>query len=168
MTRSKNNDAWQRAASFAARSHLHQFRRDGKTPYSAHPFRVAMTVRHVFEIDDPTVITAALLHDVIEDTTVDYDDLAEEFGTEVAEIVAVLSKDPRMPEPQREQAYDEGLARAGWKAKAIKLADVYDNYCDCAPDGRKKILDKVHRALAIAGADQHLTLAVRAVKELIS
>ena len=36
-----------------------------------------------------------------EDTTVDYDDLIEEFGVEVADMVAALSKDPRMIEPLR-------------------------------------------------------------------
>ena len=39
------NPPWQKAASAAARFHRHQFRKDGATPYVAHPFRVAMTVR---------------------------------------------------------------------------------------------------------------------------
>lgn len=168
MAKENPNDAWQRAASFAARHHLHQLRRDGKTPYAAHPFRVAMTLRHVFEIADPVAITAALLHDVIEDTTVDYDDLAEEFGTEVADVVAALSKDARMPEPERERAYDEQLSRAGWRAKAIKLADVYDNYCDSSGDRRKTFVDKVRRAIAIAGDDAQLKKAVAIVKDLIA
>ena len=48
--------SWQRAASFAARQHHGQFRKDGATPYVAHPVRVALTVRHLFGVDDPATI----------------------------------------------------------------------------------------------------------------
>jgi guanosine-3',5'-bis(diphosphate) 3'-pyrophosphohydrolase len=103
---------WPKAASFAARYHQNQMRKDGKTPYIAHPFRVAMTVRDVFGVDDPVALAAALLHDVIEDTTADYDDLDREFGSEVARVVASLTKDMRLPEKEREAAYDRQLATA--------------------------------------------------------
>jgi guanosine-3',5'-bis(diphosphate) 3'-pyrophosphohydrolase len=43
------------AASFAARAHRAQVRKDGETPYVAHVFRVCLIVRHVFGIDDPAV-----------------------------------------------------------------------------------------------------------------
>ena len=56
------------AVSFAARAHRHQLRKDGETPYVAHPFRVCLIVRHIFGIDDPAFLSAALLHDTIEDT----------------------------------------------------------------------------------------------------
>ncbi len=148
------NDLWQRAASFAARAHRSQVRKDGATPYVAHPFRVALTVRHVFGCDDPVALAAALLHDVIEDCDIDYDDLAGRFGAPVADCVAALSKDPRLPEPEREPAYDEQIRRADWRAKLIKLADVYDNTCDRIgridnPDV-EKLLNRCRRALALA------------------
>src|SRR5947207_14097454 len=84
------------AASFAARAHRHQLRKDNQTPYAAHPFRVCLIVRHVFGFDDPKALAAALLHDTIEDTTTDRDDLIEQFGAEVAEWVAALTKDNRL------------------------------------------------------------------------
>src|SRR5688500_2703577 len=93
---------WQRAAAMAARLHQGQMRKDGKTPYIAHPMRVALTVRDIFGVDDPVALAAALLHDLIEDTTADYDDVAKEFGPEVANVVAALTKDMRKPEDQRE------------------------------------------------------------------
>ena len=55
------------AASFAARAHQHQLRKDRQTPYVAHPFRVCLIARNVFGVDDPNVLTTALLHDTIED-----------------------------------------------------------------------------------------------------
>ncbi|MGC3970928.1 MAG: HD domain-containing protein [Pirellulales bacterium] len=79
---------------FRGPAHQHQFRKDGRTPYIAHPLRVALTVRHVFEIDDPTARIAAVLHDTLEDTTTDYDDLFERFGRDVADAVAALNERP--------------------------------------------------------------------------
>src|SRR5262245_42497729 len=72
------------AVAFAARAHRPQLRKDGQTPYVSHVFRVCLVVWHVFGVDDPRVLTAAVLHDTIEDTTTDYDDLREQFGDDVA------------------------------------------------------------------------------------
>jgi len=161
---------WQIAASMCARLHRHQQRKDGTTPYDSHPFRVALTVRHVFGVDDDAAIAAALLHDVIEDTAADYDDVAEACGTEVADIVGALTKDMRLPEDEREKAYDEQLARASWKARLVKLADVYDNVCDSTAGGmRRRALKKGSRAIACAGTDHPgLIEAARALESLIA
>jgi guanosine-3',5'-bis(diphosphate) 3'-pyrophosphohydrolase len=118
------------AVAFAARAHRGQLRKDRETPYHSHVFRVCLIVRHVFGIDDPQVLTAAILHDTIEDTKTDYDDLIEEFGVEVAGWVATLSKDKRQREAQREAEYSERLAQAPWQVKVCKLADIFDNVLD--------------------------------------
>ena len=159
---------WQEAASFAARRHLHQVRKDGRTPYVAHPFRVAMTVRDLFGESDPEILCAALLHDLIEDTPTDYDTIRNKFGTRVADLVVALTKDMRLPEELREPAYDRQLADAEWGAKLIKLADVFDNLCDTAlPSLRSKALDKAKRALDLAGDDPRLAPAAAKVRTLI-
>ncbi len=118
------------AVSFAARAHRHQVRKDKETPYAAHPFRVCLVLRHVFGIDDPAILTAALLHDTIEDTPTDFDDIAERFGEGVAGWVAVLTKDMRLRDDIREPAYFAALAAGDWQVQLIKLADLYDNLCD--------------------------------------
>jgi guanosine-3',5'-bis(diphosphate) 3'-pyrophosphohydrolase len=118
------------AVAFAARAHRNQLRKDGQTPYVSHVFRACLTVRHVFEISDMPTLTAAVLHDTIEDTTTDYDDLAEHFGPQIAGWVALLSKDKRIEEGPREQEYRKQLASADWQVKACKLADVFDNLTD--------------------------------------
>jgi guanosine-3',5'-bis(diphosphate) 3'-pyrophosphohydrolase len=138
------------AASFAARAHRHQLRKDRETPYIAHPFRVCLIVRHVFGIDDPEVLTAALLHDTVEDTTTDCDDLIEHFGPRVASWVAVLSKDKRLPDEQRESAYMEGLANAPLPVKLCKLADIFDNLMDSthlSPAERRKTVNRSNKYL---------------------
>lgn len=154
-----------KAASFAAQRHRHQMRKDGETPYIAHPFRVTMIVRDLFNIDDEEVLAAALLHDTIEDTCTDYDDLAANFGERVAGIVSVLTKDMSKPETLREKEYDLQLAAGPWEARLIKLADVLDNSVDAGSIGiSRKAADKVARALALAEGDDRLVDAVNKVR----
>src|SRR5712672_2578769 len=100
------------AIAFAARAHRHQLRKDNQTPYVSHVVRVAFVLRHVFGIADERILTAAVLHDTIEDTTTDFDDIEKQFGSEIAGWVALLSKDKRLPDPQREAVYQESLASA--------------------------------------------------------
>ncbi len=168
----KRAEAWQKAVAVAARAHHRQFRKDGRTPYIAHVYRVTMTVRDLFGCDDIIALAAALLHDTIEDTERDYDDIEIVCGTEVADVVAALSKDMRLPEPKREEAYDAQLARGPWQAKLIKLADTYDNYCDQAtavtrPTPLFAAISRMNRALAIAGDDPRLAAGVRIVREAV-
>jgi guanosine-3',5'-bis(diphosphate) 3'-pyrophosphohydrolase len=118
------------AVSFAARAHDGQRRKDGKTPYVAHVMRVALIVRHKFGFDDPEMLKAALLHDTIEDTTTDFDDVAEHFSPAVASWAAALSKDKRLQEEPREKAYVAVLRSSPWQVQICKLADVYDNAID--------------------------------------
>jgi (p)ppGpp synthase/HD superfamily hydrolase len=118
------------AISFAARAHRHQVRKDGQTPYVAHVFRVCLIVRHLFGIDDPQMLMAAVLHDAIEDTPTDFDDLEEKFGRQVAQWAAALCKDMRLPEKEREEEYIAHLVAAPWQVKVCKLADIFDNLMD--------------------------------------
>lgn len=161
---------WQAAASLAARAHRHQLRKDGITPYTAHPTRVALTIALVFGVTDEVTLAAALLHDVIEDCDCDFDEVEEAAGREVATIVAAMSKDMRLPEDEREPAYDRQLAEGPWQARLVKLADVYDNYADVAARNdaaRAKIREKAERALKLAEGDERLAEAARIVRQLI-
>lgn len=137
-----------RAHSFAARQHAGQMRQDGRTPYAAHPARVMTILAVVFGVRDVDLLAAAVLHDVIEDTTADRDDLAEQFGERVAELVAALSKDKRLPEAERERRYLESLVAAPLEVQLCKLGDVYDNLLDSATlseAGRNRQLERARR-----------------------
>jgi guanosine-3',5'-bis(diphosphate) 3'-pyrophosphohydrolase len=118
------------AVAFAARAHRPQLRKDGQTPYVSHVFRVTLVLRDVFGISDRRTLTAAVLHDTLEDTNTDFDDLQETFGTEVAGWVAALSKDKRLAHDPREEAYGRTLADAPWQVQVCKLADIFDNLID--------------------------------------
>jgi guanosine-3',5'-bis(diphosphate) 3'-pyrophosphohydrolase len=144
-----------KAISFAARAHRHQLRKDGITPYAAHPCRVAMTISVIFGIQDIETLAAAVLHDTIEDTTTDYDDLHASFGDNVAYWVGVLTKDMRLPESTREADYEEALINGPWQVWICKLADLYDNVSDTdalSPAARDRSLGK---ALATLNAFAH-------------
>jgi (p)ppGpp synthase/HD superfamily hydrolase len=139
------------AISFAARAHQGQLRKDGRTPYASHVFRVCLIARQIFGIDDVSVLTAAVLHDTVEDTTTDFDDLRERFGAEIAGWVADLSKDKRLPETEREKAYEARLAQATWQVKICKLADIFDNLMDSVhtpPEKQARTIRNAHRYLA--------------------
>lgn len=147
------DDAVMDAATYAARVHAGQVRKDGSTPYVAHVYRVALRVGG-FGCDQPEALAAALLHDTIEDCDTDYDDLHALFGQTVADWVALLSKDARKPEPQREKEYYSTLATAPWQVRLIKLADCCDNLADALrgpTSGKTKPIVHAHHALNTLG-----------------
>ena len=131
MPQASPDDIIFEAVAFAAHAHRHQIRKDNKTPYVSHVMRVCLVVRHVFGFDDPEMLAAALLHDTIEDTTTDCDDIIERFGPRVARWVGALTKDMRLPYDEREAAYAAAIDAADWQVKGCKLADMYDNLGDC-------------------------------------
>ena len=74
---------------FSIKAHGEQMRHSGD-PYYAHPIEVAGILAGLHL--DVASISTALLHDVLEDTQVTYDELAEEFSPEIAELVRGVTK----------------------------------------------------------------------------
>ena len=146
-------DSWQLvtdAALIAANSHEGQQRHDG-TPYVQHPARVAVLLAQAGGSE--ALIAAGFLHDVIEDSTVDWDEINEVCNADVANWVAAMTKDMRMPEAQREAAYQQQLAEGPWQGRAVKLADQIDNLTNASPKARLKVQPKAQWALDIATTD---------------
>ncbi|MBT3198173.1 MAG: HD domain-containing protein, partial [Gammaproteobacteria bacterium] len=88
---------------FSAEAHDGQSRLTGE-PYIYHPIEVARILAEMHI--DPTTISAALLHDVLEDTSHTKSELIEHFGSDVTELVDGVSKLTRiqMESPQHAQA----------------------------------------------------------------
>jgi GTP diphosphokinase / guanosine-3',5'-bis(diphosphate) 3'-diphosphatase len=118
------------AFKFSDAAHLGQFRKSGE-PYITHPIAVAGTLAewHL----DSAAIQAALLHDVMEDSGIGKQQLAEHFGPTVAELVDGVSKLDRLSFDSGEQAQAESfrkmlLAMArDVRVILIKLADRLHN-----------------------------------------
>lgn len=92
--------------------------------------RVTLILSHVFGVEDEGVLTAALLHDTLEDTATDYDEIAGLFGTQVADDVVVLTKNVMLPKKDREEDYVQRLSGASETVMIAKMADLYDNLSD--------------------------------------
>lgn len=143
------------AAAMAARAHEGQTRHDG-TPYVQHPARVAVLLAHAGA--DDGLIAAGFLHDVIEDSTVDWDEIDEVFGGDVADWVAVMTKDMRLPEAQREADYKRQLENGPWQGRALKLADQIDNLTNVSDRTLGKVRPKALWAVEIASGDSEPVL----------
>ncbi len=106
----------ERAIEIAARNHCGQVDKAGQ-PYILHPLRLMLSVTTGNER------IAAVLHDVVEDTPVTFDDLAAEgFSAEILAAVRALTKhtgESRIDAARR--------AAANPIARVVKLADVTDN-----------------------------------------
>ena len=119
------------AAYQCARAHHgNQLRKDG-SPYITHPIQVAQIVAEM-RLDSES-IEAALLHDVIEDTDVTYEDIAKEFGTAVADIVDGVTKLTRVQYSTMEEQQMENLRKMLFamskdiRVILIKIADRLHN-----------------------------------------
>lgn len=78
-----------KAYHYADDLHREQYRKSGE-PYIIHPLQVAYILSTI-ELDENT-ICAALLHDVVEDTPKTHQDIIEEFGQEIADMVEGVTK----------------------------------------------------------------------------
>ena len=120
----------QSAYDFSATAHAGQYRMTGE-PYVSHPVAVAqiLTEWHL----DSQALSAALLHDVMEDTNVTKTELADRFGKMVAELVDGVSKLDRIEFQSHEQAQAENFRKMvlamtrDVRVILIKLADRLHN-----------------------------------------
>jgi len=120
-----------KALDFAARKHRDQRRKDQEaSPYINHPIALVNLLWNSAGITDPAVITAALLHDTVEDTDTTFAELEQEFGREVKELVQEVTDDRSLPKQQRKQLQVEHASSLSDKAKLVKLADKISNLRD--------------------------------------
>ena len=133
---------------FAANAHAGQFRISGD-PYISHPVAVADIVAdwHL----DPQALIAALLHDVMEDTHISKQEIAERFGKTAAELVDGLSKLDKIEFRSQEEAQAENFRKmllamaSDLRVILIKLADRLHNMrtLQCVrPDKRRRIANE--------------------------
>ena len=81
------------AISFATEAHSGMYRKKSKTPYILHPMEAAAIAGTM--TDDIEIITAALLHDTVEDTAVTIEEIKDKFGSRVADLVKSETEDKR-------------------------------------------------------------------------
>jgi 5'-deoxynucleotidase YfbR-like HD superfamily hydrolase len=124
----ERSDLVKEALETARKAHAGQIRSgssDGM-PFIEHPVAVAERLaQHRFGDE---VLAAALLHDVVEKSEVEIGEVRENFGDDVAELVAALTEDESLPSyEERKEEHRWRVARSGPTALAIFAADKLAN-----------------------------------------
>jgi guanosine-3',5'-bis(diphosphate) 3'-pyrophosphohydrolase len=162
------------ALRYAVKAHAGQFRSDGKTPYIKHPERVAEFVRKFKKSKNlDALISAAFLHDTLEDTDTTHEDLEKMFGALVASLVKELTSDKdKIKEVGKTDYLAQKMATMSSWALVIKLADRLDNVQDIAtaktPSWRQKyktetesILTRLEKDRSLSRTHQKIIAAIR-------
>ena len=93
-------ELFEEAIRFANEAHSGMYRKGNKTPYILHPMEAAVIAGSM--TDSIEVITAALLHDTVEDTDVTIEQIREKFGSRIAELVESETENKREELPPGE------------------------------------------------------------------
>ena len=110
------------AVQFAVRQHAGQRRASDHAAFVVHPLEVASLLALSGYPDH--VVAAGVLHDVLEDTDAQRQDLESRFGASVANLVAAISDDPTIDdERERKEELRERVRRLGGYPAALYAAD---------------------------------------------
>jgi len=161
-----DRDLLRRAFDLAERAHAGQTRRSGEE-FIHHPLGVARICAEL-HLDEQT-IAAALLHDVVEDTGADVEEVKAEFGPEVAQLVEGVTKLTRISFQSREQAEAENYRKMivamaqDVRVILIKLADRLHNMRTIEYQTRPKQAQKARETLEVYAPLAH-RLGIHALK----
>ncbi len=156
-----------RAIDLACHSHEGQKRHSGEE-YVCHPLQVACILVELGM--DSETIAASILHDVVEDTPVELQDLKRQFGEEIAELVDGVTKLNKIPFSTREEQQAENVRKMflamsrDIRVIIIKLADRLHNMRTSSGWDPQKRRDKAKETMDIYAPLAH-RLGIRAVKE---
>jgi guanosine-3',5'-bis(diphosphate) 3'-pyrophosphohydrolase len=155
-----------RAFDYAAQAHAGQVRQSGQE-FIYHPWGAAKILAGL-QLDEPT-LAAALLHDVVEDTGTDIEELRAEFGDEIANLVQGVTKLTRVQFQSREHAEAENYRKLivamaeDLRVILIKLADRMHNLRTIEYLGKQKQLQKARETLEVYAPLAH-RLGIHAIK----
>lgn len=162
------------AMDFAKKAHAGQTRSDG-SPYTDHVERVAKSVEKFKSLHNlDALISAALLHDTLEDTDTTHEDLVRLFGGLVASLVKELTSDKEEIARVGKQAYlASKMTTMSSYALVIKLADRLDNISDITtaktPEWRSRykaetlhIMDYIEKNRVLTPTHRKIIAAIRA------
>ena len=120
------------ATRLAAQAHDGAYRKGGRAPYLLHVMETAEIVGTLTEDED--VLAAAVLHDVLEDTSVTEEELRETVGGHVTELVLAVSENKRREQPaemtwrlRKQESVERLLKEPRLEVKMIALGDKLSN-----------------------------------------
>lgn len=124
------------AMRFAAVAHEGQSRKDVELPYIVHPVSVMRRIASWGIVDAP-ILSAALLHDTIEDTAVTYELIRSRFGEPLAKLVNEVTRYDDLTYADKAE-YMRSFANKSIPAVVIKIADRLCNVEDFAFADKEK------------------------------
>jgi GTP pyrophosphokinase len=137
------------ALRFARRVHFGQHRKQTGEQFVEHPIAVARLLSESGY--NGALIPAAYLHDVVEKTNVELDEIRERFGPSVAGLVDCLSEDPEIAGyGERKRALRSGILQSGGDPVVIYAADRVVNMRDwrkVAPEDRPAVGNRLGTTL---------------------
>ena len=95
-------------------------------PVLIHSIAVGMTL---YELEySKEIVLSGLLHDLIEDTDIKYQDILNDFGKKIADIVQAVSFDPNIEDKYKQtDGLFKQIEKYGYEAEIVKCADLYCN-----------------------------------------
>jgi guanosine-3',5'-bis(diphosphate) 3'-pyrophosphohydrolase len=131
MVEEEQFDLIWRSLAFSARQHRDQRRKDiHQSPYINHPIQVAEVLWRVGGVRDVITLSAALLHDTIEDTGATIEEITDQFGAEVCTVVLEVTDNKSLPKSDRKRLQVEHASHLSVRATLVKLADKICNVRD--------------------------------------
>ena len=137
---------------FAKNAHEGQFRNSGE-PYFVHPVAVATILAELY-MDDATII-AGLMHDVLEDTDVTFEQMAQEFDEEIAKLVDGVTKLKKIKYQSKQESQANNLRKmvlamnSDIRVIIIKIADRLHNMRTLEYMKKAKQLEKAKETIEI-------------------
>ena len=129
------------ALKFAKNAHKNQYRKSGE-PYIVHPILVAALVGYITK--DKVMAVAALLHDIVEDTSYEVKDIEKHFSAEVAALVEALTKIVEIKEENLAGNLDRKSIATALSFRKILLASIKDIRALVI-----KLCDRLHNMLTL-------------------
>ncbi len=157
-----DNDIFMKALHFAFEAHDRQYLTyPSSVPYSAHLTGVlSFAVKYSFKektVDWNFLVPVALLHDVLEDTDVKYDQLKNSFGDRVANAVFALTKNKTLEKTLQMKESLEKILKQPKEVAMVKMADRIFNLQGRVPtwskekqEAYKKEAILIHKTLGFA------------------
>lgn len=125
-----------KAKQFAEKAHKGQYRKVSNIPYITHPIRVATLLEKSGASEES--VSAGYLHDVVEDTPIEIEEIEKEFGRRVAELVQAHTEDKSKTWKERKQHTIDILKTAESEVKQLIVADRFDNLLSLEKDLKEK------------------------------
>lgn len=130
-----DNALFDQAILFAVTHHAGTVRKTSSFPYIIHPLET-MQILYSMKADIP-LLTAAVLHDTVEDTDATLEDIYQKFGDHIGSLVEAHTEDKRLTWMERKQHTIHTLPHASLEIKMLILADKVSNLRSIASDYKR-------------------------------